>query len=47
MVKNLLSNAEDISDMGSITRLGRLPRRMSLDVFSFLVTWNFLRFLHI
>ena len=46
-VKNLLSNAEDIRDMGSITRLGRLPRRMSLDVFSFLVTWNFLRFLHI
>ena len=46
-VKNLLANAEDIRDMGLISRLGRLPGRMSLDVFSFPVTWNFLRFLHI
>ena len=46
-VKNLLANAEDIRDMGSISRLGRLPGRMSLDVFSFPVTWNFLRFLRI
>ena len=47
MVKNLLASAEDIRDMGPISGLGRLPGRLSLDVVPFLVTWNFLRFLHI